>query len=100
MMDNIMDIADKPMIATKAYHKLGNLSRKQPGYCIVNKEDADNFYGHWVEGLGFIDVRFPKDTTRELTPEELKDYNSKVVVIDYGFWDRFREYQKQKILNN
>jgi hypothetical protein len=30
------------------------------------------YIGMWVTGFGFFDVRFPKETTRELTKEEIK----------------------------
>jgi len=64
------------MMATKAFHKLGDISRDEPDLCYVYDADDDNFYGMWVTGLGFFDVMFPKDTTRELTKEEIAHYSS------------------------
>lgn len=71
------------MMATKAIHKLGDISRGCCDLCLVFdcKETEDNYVGNWVEGLGFIDVKFPKNTTRELTQEEEDYYKDKVVVI-------------------
>ena len=44
-------------------------------------EDDENYYGMWVLGYGFVNVRFPKDTTRELTNEEVIYWNSKSIQI-------------------
>lgn len=59
------------MMATKAFHKMGDISRDKPEYAYIVAEDDDNYYGSWIEGFGFIDVRFPKETTRILTPDEI-----------------------------
>lgn len=64
----------KYMIATDAQHKLGDVSRTDSDLCLVENEDADNYYGQWVTGFGFVNVRFPKKTTRELTTAEAKQY--------------------------
>ena len=69
------------MMATKAIHLLGDISRDEPDLCTINKEDDDNYIGMWVTGFGFFDVKFPKETTRELTPEETKKYNGTYVQI-------------------
>ena len=63
------------MMATKAIHNLGDISRDIPDLCYINTEDDDNYIGGWVSGFGFINVKFPKNTTRELTPEEYKKYH-------------------------
>jgi hypothetical protein len=64
----------KFMIATDAQHKLGNVSRNEPDLCVIETEDESNYYGQWVTGFGFFNVRFPKKTTRNLTAEECKQY--------------------------
>ena len=71
----------KYMMATKAYHKLGDISSDEPDLCHIDCEDDENFYGMWVTGLGFAHVRFPKATTRELTKKEIKKYNKLSVQI-------------------
>ena len=69
------------MMATKAIHKLGDLSRKKENICIITDEDNDNYIGMWVTGYGFFDIKFPKSSTRELTPEEIEKYKSMYVQI-------------------
>lgn len=62
------------MMATKAIHNLGDISREKPSLCLIHSEDEENYIGHWMEGMGFIDVKFPKDSTRELTDDEKKKF--------------------------
>lgn len=69
------------MMATKAYHKLGDISRDTPDLVFVDSSDADNYIGHWVFGFGFVGVKFPKETTRNLTPEEIEKYNNSYMSI-------------------
>jgi hypothetical protein len=33
-------------------------------------EDEVDYIGEWLTGIGFFEVHFPKQTTRELTPGE------------------------------
>lgn len=68
---------DRYLMATKATHKLGDLSRDDPDLCRVYAEDGDDWIGSWVEGFGFFDVKFPKATTRPLTEVEVKEYDGK-----------------------
>ena len=69
------------MMATKATHKLGDLSSEKPDICMIHHEDDENYIGEWVFGFGFIEVKFPKETTRELTAEEKKRYNGTFVSL-------------------
>lgn len=71
----------KYMMATTAIHQLGDISSDEPDLCIVNDEDADNYIGNWVTGLGFFGVKFPKVTTRDLTPDEIATYNGRQLAI-------------------
>lgn len=71
----------KYMMATKAYHKLGEISSDVPDLCVVRRETETDWYGSWVTGFGFVDVRFPKETTRELTTDEIDSYNAMYVQI-------------------
>ena len=73
---------EKHMMATKAIHKLGDISRDTPDLCFINDKDDDNYIGSWVYGFGFIKVKFPKETTRDLTPDEIKEYNGKYMAIN------------------
>jgi hypothetical protein len=69
------------MMATTAIHKLGDISRKEEDLCRVYDEDEENYYGSWVEGFGFFDVRFPKETTRPLTEEEVAYWSEQHYVL-------------------
>ncbi len=65
--------------------KSGDISRDEPDICVVFDEDDDNFYGNWVCGFGFINVAFPKKTTRDLNAKEIKEYHGKVTMLGGGF---------------
>jgi len=58
------------MMGTAAFHKLGDISRDEPDYFAYNDEDAENYYGAWLAGFGFVGVRFPKATSRPMTGAE------------------------------
>lgn len=70
----------KYMMATAAIHQLGDISSTTPDLCVVYGEDEDNYIGNWVEGFGFVNVRFPKATTRELSEDEKNLYHGKRIV--------------------
>ncbi len=72
------------MKATAAHHQLGDLSSSVPDWCVVTEEDEDNYYGRWVLGMGFFNVRFPKATTHELTAEDERAFNAMVPRIRIG----------------
>ena len=62
------------MMATKAYHKLGDISSDEPDLCVVYSETENYYVGQWVTGYGFFNVHFPKNSTRELTESEIEYY--------------------------
>lgn len=98
--------------ATKAFHLLGEISRfETPNpnppkneqevmdqffssveynetdlnehVCSIYGEDEENWYGSWITGAGYFDVRFPKSTTRALTEEEMaKLYSQEYRISD------------------
>lgn len=72
---------DKYMMATIAIHKMGDISRDKPELCRVTQESETDYYGMWVTGMGFFNVRFPKETTRDLTKEEIDKYNSTYIQL-------------------
>ena len=78
---NNKQIKSKYMMATKAIHLTGDISRDKPDLCVIFEEDDDNYIGNWVTGFGFINVKFPKNTTRDLTPEEVNEYHGAVVSL-------------------
>jgi len=69
------------MMATKAYHTMGDISRTEPDLIIVRREHDDYYIGNWVEGFGFINVIFPKETTRDLNAEEFAKYHGQNLVM-------------------
>jgi len=71
----------KYMMATKAEHLTGDISRDVPDLCRVNSETSTHYIGSWIEGYGFVNVKFPKETTRELTEEEIERYDGKTLQI-------------------
>jgi hypothetical protein len=51
------------MKATVAHHLLGDVSRAEPEQCWIWGETDKEWVGNWVDGPGFINVKFPKETT-------------------------------------
>lgn len=60
-------------MATKALHCAGDISRDDPDLCIIKGEDGDDYVGNWVEGFGFMYVKFPKSSVRKLTDSEIEE---------------------------
>lgn len=91
------------MKATKAIHQLGDISRDVPEWCSIIEEDDENFYGVWVEGFGFYDVKFPKETTKPLTEEECKEFANLHYVLagndlgENGYPDTLKEVTVYKV---
>lgn len=63
------------MMATKAFagDKCDGeeISREEPDLCRISAEHDACYIGNWVTGYGFLEVHFPKETTRELTQEDV-----------------------------
>jgi hypothetical protein len=75
------------MMATHAFHQFaGDISRDRHALAVITDENEHDYIGQWVEGVGYINVRFPKGTTRELTPEEIERFNGRVVTEGIGAW--------------
>lgn len=79
----------KLMMATKAHgdplspHSR-DISRDEPDLMRVDGEDGDCWVGHWIEGFGFINVYFPKATTRPCTETEKASYVAAVAIAPWG----------------
>ena len=69
------------MMATTAIHQLGDISRDSHDLAYIHNEDEENYIGNWATGLGFIDVKFPKSTTRPLTDEETAYWQKRHIVL-------------------
>lgn len=72
------------MIATVAHHNIGDVSREFidgdiDNLCYITKKDpkGEFYVGNWITGHGLINVRFPVDTTRELTNDEVNKFHGK-----------------------
>jgi len=81
----------KFMMATKAKHITGNLSSDKPDLCVIGAETSKHYIGNWFTGAGFFDVFFPKETTRELTEEEIKYYSGKHVMLNSSYLGQLKE---------
>ncbi len=68
-------IDSKYLIGTLAFHQTGPLSRKEDLFRAYG-ETQKYWVGMWVTGYGFFDVLFPKETSRELTQQEVDHYNN------------------------
>ena len=82
------------MMATKACHLLGDISRDVEDVCIVDYEDDEYYYGEWLRKfVCMVHVQFPKSSTRDLTGKELTKHKK---IID-GFFinKRRREIQSE-----
>ena len=86
IIDSSVEITPKILVGSMAYHQLGDISREwgmdipykhgTPEYFYAQKETEHYYIGSWAEGFGFFNVVYPKNTTRELTQEELEYYNT------------------------
>ena len=47
----------------------------------VEGEEEFSYLGHWVVGLGFLGVKFPKETSRNLTADEEEFCRQKSIII-------------------
>ena len=61
------------LAATKAYHQMGEISREQEDVAIVSQKNDDFYCGRWAEGFGFVQVKFPVETSRVITKEEANE---------------------------
>jgi len=74
-------------MATRAHHDFaGDISRTEPSLAVIEDETDTDWIGQWVTGLGFLNVRFPKATTRALTPDEVELYDGRLVEAGNGLW--------------
>jgi hypothetical protein len=75
---------DRILIGTTAIHKLGDISRDEPDYFMIDEtadQSGEDYIGNWVTGFGFIHVRFPKATSRPVTDAEWEWFLDNPVVM-------------------
>lgn len=65
-----------------AIHKLGNISREDDEYINVKREDENYYYGMFLEGYGFYDVKFNKKDCRPINKEEFMERNGMVMQMN------------------
>lgn len=83
-----MNTFPRHVMATKARHKTGDISRDEEDFAWVthvrvDPKDGRSYYiGRWETGFGFINVEFPVSSCRELSWVEKKFLKDHVTVID------------------
>ena len=75
-------IEPRYLMGTKAYHQLGDISRDEYDLFCTTAATEKYWVGMWVEGFGFFNVLFPKETSRELTKDEFEKYNNAYIQIN------------------
>lgn len=98
---------EKPfnMIATKAYHQLGDISRDleekdlEENLSYISSETKNYYIGMWLTGFGFIDVLFPKESTRDLTEKEFEELNKFSYSINSTNYGKYQLRKRQEVIN-
>lgn len=80
-VSRMVKIKPRYLMGTKAYHQLGDISRDEYDLFSATGETEKYWIGMWITGFGFFNVLFPKETSRELTKEEIEKYNKTYVQI-------------------
>lgn len=80
-VSKMTEIEPRYLMGTKAYHQLGEISRDKYDLFSANGETDKFWIGMWCTGYGFFNVLFPKETSRELTEEEIEKYNKMYIQI-------------------
>lgn len=60
---------------------MGDISSDVPTLCDIDGEDEENYIGNWVDGWEFVEVKFPKKTTKELTDDEKSYHNGRTLMM-------------------
>jgi len=78
---NYIESAPNIRHGTEAHHVLGDISRDGGSFFRFDVETATDYFGAWLTGFGFIEVRFPKATSRDITDDEREWLASHPVVL-------------------
>jgi hypothetical protein len=62
------------ILATKANHQLGDISRRNGDIAIVSQKDDQHYCGQWANGFGFFNVKFPIETSKVISKEEAEKF--------------------------
>jgi hypothetical protein len=68
-------------MGTEAYHVLGDIGRDEYDLFQAYGETDDYWVGAWITGYGFFNVCFPKETSRELTEQEVEKWSKMYIQI-------------------
>lgn len=68
------------MIASEAIYGDREISRP-PNLCYIEGEEGNCYKGRWVVGSPFVNVKFPKATTRKLTEQEINNYHGTPILL-------------------
>ena len=80
-ISKMVNIEPKYLMGTKAFHQLGEISRNDYNLFQATAETEKYWVGMWATGFGFFHVLFPKETSRELTQEEIEKFNNSAIAI-------------------
>jgi hypothetical protein len=80
-VSKMVKIEPRYLMGTKAFHQLGDISREEYDLFSAIGETEKYWVGAWLTGMGFFNVLFPKETSRDLTSEEIEKYNKTYVKI-------------------
>lgn len=69
----MMKIKPRYLMGTKAYHQLGDISSDEYDLFSANGETEKYWVGMWTTGFGFLNILFPKETSREVKKKKLKN---------------------------
>lgn len=81
-LSKMVEIEPRYLMGTKAYHQLGDISRDEYDLFSAKGETQKYWVGMWTTGFGFFNVLFPKETSRELTKDEVEKYNNTYIQIN------------------
>ena len=74
-------IREKYMTAGTSYFPNGKFFSQKPDLCVVWGIKGDEYIGQYVYGTGFINIRFLRETTRNLNKAERKEHNGRKLCL-------------------
>ena len=83
------------VMATKAYHQMGDISSEVPDLAYITGESGDYYIGMWVYGFGFFNVLFPKNTVRDLSEAEIAEYNQSHLSLNGNYLGKLTVHPRQ-----
>ncbi len=81
-VSKMVEIEPKYLMGTKAFHQLGEMTMEDYDLFLAEGETDKYWIGAWTISFGFFNALFPKETSRELTQEEIEKYNKTYIQIN------------------